>query len=47
MIELDQKYVDVIVKRWQNLTGKDEILFETGESFNEIFKRENDGKSEQ
>ena len=47
MIELDQKYVDVIVKRWQNLTGKDAILFETGESFNEIFKRENDGKSEQ
>jgi DNA modification methylase len=46
MIELDQKYVDVIVKRWQNLTGKDAILFETGESFNEIFKRENDGKSE-
>ncbi len=47
MIELDQKYVDVIVKRWQNLTGKDAILFETGGSFNEIFKRENDGKSEQ
>jgi len=46
MIELDQKYVDVIVKRWQNLTGKDAILFETSESFNEIFKRENDGKSE-
>ena len=47
MIELDQKYVDVIVKRWQNLTGKDAILFETSESFNEIFKRENDPKSEQ
>lgn len=46
MIELDQKYVDVIVKRWQNLTGFDATLFETGESFNEIFKRENDGKSE-
>lgn len=46
MIELDQKYVDVIVKMWQNLTGKDAILFETGESFNKIFKRENDGKSE-
>lgn len=46
MIELDQKYVDVIVKRWQNLTNKDAILFETGESFNKIFKRKNDGKSE-
>jgi DNA modification methylase len=42
MIELDQKYVDVIVKRWQNLTGKEAILLETGESFNEILKREND-----
>ncbi|NBV07234.1 MAG: site-specific DNA-methyltransferase [Proteobacteria bacterium] len=29
MIELDCKYVDVIVKRWQNLTGKDAILFRT------------------
>ncbi len=46
MIELDQKYVDVIVKRWQNLTNKEAILLETGESFNEILKRENDGKSE-
>ncbi len=46
MIELDQKYVDVIVKRWQNLTNKDAILSETSESFNEIFKRKNDGKSE-
>jgi len=46
MIELDPKYVDVIVKRWQNLTGVNAILFETGQSFNEIFKRENDGKSE-
>jgi DNA modification methylase len=44
MIELDQKYVDVIVKRWQNLTNKDAILLETGESFNEILKRENDRK---
>lgn len=47
MIELDQKYVDVIVKRWQNLTGKDAILLESGESFNEILKRDNDGKSKQ
>ncbi len=42
MIELDCKYVDVIVKRWQNLTGFDATLLETGESFNEILKREND-----
>lgn len=42
MIELDSKYVDVIVKRWQNLTGLDATLLKTGESFNEILKKEND-----
>ena len=42
MIELDQKYVDVIIKRWQNLTNKEVILLKTGESFNEISKRKND-----
>jgi DNA modification methylase len=42
MIELDPKYVDVIVKRWQNLTGLDATLLKTGESFNEILKKEND-----
>ncbi len=44
MIELDQKYVDVIVKRWQNLTNQNAILLKTGESFNEILKN-NDQKS--
>jgi DNA modification methylase len=47
MIELDQKYVDVIIKRWQNLTGKDAVLQKTGESFNEIFKRKNDDQQQQ
>lgn len=42
MIELDQKYVDVIVKRWQNFTNKEAVLLKTGESFNEISKRKND-----
>jgi DNA modification methylase len=42
MIELDQKYVDVIIKRWQNFTNKEVILLKTGESFNEISKRKND-----
>jgi DNA modification methylase len=46
MIELDSKYVDVIVKRWQNLTGLEATLLKTGESFNEILKKENDRKSE-
>ena len=42
MIELDCKYVDVIVKRWQNFTNKEAILLKTGENFNEISKRKND-----
>ena len=33
-MELDPKYADVIVKRWQEYTGKDAILESTGEIFN-------------
>jgi len=36
LMELDPKYVDVIVKRWQDFTGKIATLEETGESFNEL-----------
>ena len=42
MIELDPKYVDVIVKRWQNLSEKEATLQNTGETFNEILKKKND-----
>lgn len=35
-MELDPKYCDVIVKRWQDFTGKTATLEETGESFNEL-----------
>jgi DNA modification methylase len=34
MIELDPKYCDVIVKRWQDFTGKEATHAETGETFN-------------
>lgn len=34
-MELDEKYCDVIVQRWQNFTGKDAILESTGKTFNE------------
>jgi site-specific DNA-methyltransferase (adenine-specific) len=34
MMELDPQYVDVIVTRWQNLTGRQAIHAETGEEFN-------------
>lgn len=35
MMELDPKYVDVIVKRWQNLTGKTAYLESTNQPFGE------------
>jgi DNA modification methylase len=32
-VELDPLYVDVAVRRWQNATGREAILLETGEPF--------------
>ena len=34
MMELDPKYCDVIIKRWQDFTGKQAVHAETGEPFN-------------
>jgi DNA modification methylase len=36
MMELDPKYCDVIVKRWQDFTGKQATLDATGETFEEL-----------
>ena len=36
LMELDPKYCDVIVKRWQDYTGKEAILESTGETFNSL-----------
>ena len=33
-VEFDPLYVDVAIRRWQNTTGQDAILLETGEPFN-------------
>lgn len=33
LMELDPKYVDVIVKRWQEFTGKKAVHAETGQGF--------------
>lgn len=36
LMELDAKYCDVIIKRWQDFTGKEAIHAETGLPFNEM-----------
>ena len=35
IMELDEKYVDVIVERWQNFTGQEAILESNGKTFND------------
>jgi DNA modification methylase len=37
-LELDPKYVDVIVQRWQSLTGKRATIEADGRTFEEIAK---------
>ena len=41
LMELDPKYCDVIVKRWQDFTGKQATLESTGQTFAEV----SDGKA--
>jgi DNA modification methylase len=36
LMELDAKYVDVIVRRWQDFTGKQATLESTGQTFAEV-----------
>lgn len=36
MMELDTKYCDVIIRRWQDFTGKNAVHSETGKTFNEM-----------
>lgn len=35
-MELDEKYCDVIIKRWEDYTGKDAVLESTGEKYKEL-----------
>jgi DNA modification methylase len=35
-VDIDPRYVDVIVKRWQDLTGKQATLESDGKTFNEV-----------
>jgi hypothetical protein len=38
-IELDPKFVDVTIRRWEELTGGKAVLVETGETFGEVGAR--------
>jgi hypothetical protein len=35
-MELDPKYCDVIVKRWQDFTGQKAVHAESGKTFDEV-----------
>jgi len=37
MMELDPKYCDVIIKRWQDFTGKEAVIESTGDKFNDMY----------
>lgn len=36
LMELDEKYVDVIINRWQDFTGKTATLIATGQTFEQV-----------
>lgn len=37
-MELDEKYVDVIIKRWQDFTGKKAVHIESGKTYEELLE---------
>lgn len=44
LIELDPLYCDVIIRRWQALTGQDAVHAASGKTFNQV---EQEGKSDE
>jgi len=38
-IEIDSRYCDVAIARWQQMTGREAVLSETGETFSEVALR--------
>lgn len=37
LMELDPKYCDVIIRRWQDFTGKEAVLEQSGDKFNDMY----------
>ena len=37
VMELDPKYCDVIIKRWQDFTGQEAVMESTGDKFNDMY----------
>jgi DNA modification methylase len=45
LIEFDPKYCEVAIRRWEKLTRQKAILKETGETFEEVYKRRSEAFS--
>lgn len=45
-IELDPKYVDVCIRRWEEMTGKEAVLASTGQTFSEVAEIRAQGEPE-
>ncbi|MDR0580683.1 MAG: hypothetical protein LBG04_01020, partial [Holosporaceae bacterium] len=45
MMELDPKYVDTIIRRWQKRANQDAILESTGKTFDEVESQITGGES--
>ena len=44
VMEYDQRFVDVIIVRWENFTGKEAVHIDTGKTYQEL-KEERDGET--
>jgi site-specific DNA-methyltransferase (adenine-specific) len=43
LMELDPKYCDVIIKRWQDFAGQEAVLESTGDKYNDMFINDRKG----